>query len=63
MTVQNFIENHPIAHPYSHLESIQIALNGGIGRCAGVLGPPTGPRAGPDNGTGSIHLDASENWV
>lgn len=28
MTVQNFIENHPIAHPYSHLESIQIALNG-----------------------------------
>ena len=28
MTVQNFIENHPIAHPHSHLESIQIALNG-----------------------------------
>jgi DinB family protein len=29
MTVQNFIENHPIAHPYSHLESIRTALNGG----------------------------------
>jgi len=28
MTVQNFIENHPIAHPYSQLESIQIGLNG-----------------------------------
>jgi len=28
MTVQNFIENHPIAHPYSHLESIRTALNG-----------------------------------
>ena len=28
MTVQNFIENHPIAHPYSHLESIQAAVNG-----------------------------------
>jgi hypothetical protein len=28
MTVQNFIENHPIAHPYIHLESIRAALNG-----------------------------------
>jgi len=28
MTVQNFIENHPIAHPYSHLDSIRAALNG-----------------------------------
>jgi hypothetical protein len=26
LTVQNFVENHPIAHPYSHLESIQAAL-------------------------------------
>ena len=28
MTVQNFIENHPIAHPYSHLDSIRLAVNG-----------------------------------
>jgi len=26
MTVQNFVENHPIAHPYIHLESITTAL-------------------------------------
>jgi DinB superfamily len=26
MTVQNFIENHPVAHPYIHLESIRAAL-------------------------------------
>ena len=26
MTVQNFVENHPIAHPYIHLESIKRAL-------------------------------------
>jgi hypothetical protein len=26
MTVQNFVENHPIAHPYIHLESIRAAL-------------------------------------
>jgi hypothetical protein len=26
MTVQNFVENHPIAHPYAHLESINAAI-------------------------------------
>ncbi len=29
LTVQFFVEHHPIAHPYAHLESIRSALGSG----------------------------------
>ncbi len=29
LTVQFFLEHHPIAHPYMHLESIRAALGSG----------------------------------
>ncbi len=29
LTVQFFVEHHPIAHPYIHLESIRTALGSG----------------------------------
>ena len=29
LTVQSFVEHHPIAHPYMHLESIRAALGSG----------------------------------
>ena len=30
LTVQFFVEHHPIAHPYMHLESIRAALGSGV---------------------------------